>query len=599
MVFTPSGDLYISSILNGVIHVSSQELDRYLHKINKIINKSNRIKIDHRYDITVNGLCAIDDQYVFFAGLNHAGFIHILSDSVQELVTPDDHFPQFKKCMLIGHQIFIASESGLFVVIDRSIIIYKPANGKEINERINCICHHKANIYLGTANGLIIVNTAIDSLKYFTLTDGLVGNNIQSIVSDDNGRVWLATRSGLSCLDPATHHSINYTEKDGLLSNQLNRLALRDSILLITSENGLNSLSTHDRISEENNSAIHLIDFKISGTSILKNKNSINAINYMYNRSIKLPWYVNNFSAEFTVPEFNHPDNVEYQYRLVPFDKEWIQSGNEGKANYTNLPAGNYSLSLKYKIKSGEWHIQDNSVSIVVGTAWFRSWWFYGLCGISFAGLIYGYYRMQIRQFSRLQDTKNTIAADLHDEIGSTITSINILGKILEQSISATDTSSKKIIDQITTQSKNIQQNLSDIVWSIRPENELAENLEIRVREFLDRTLEPLGIDVKFEISGKKSDHRLNEIYRKEILLILKEAINNIAKHSNATQVKISFTYLRDQVIISIEDNGSSKINVSSGTGIKSMQARAEKLKGSLQWDHTNGNRIKLSIPLV
>jgi signal transduction histidine kinase len=155
----------------------------------------------------------------------------------------------------------------------------------------------------------------------------------------------------------------------------------------------------------------------------------------------------------------------------------------------------------------------------------------------------------------------------------------------------------REMLEQISEQSKNIQQNMSDIVWSIRPDNEKIEDLITRMREYAAQTLEPLNINIKIEAD----DHLINKIlpmqYRKDILLIFKEAINNIAKHANATSVNVQLHNGQKELTLNIVDNGTWKGN-NSGTGTKSMKERASKLGGTLSININNGTSIKLNVPL-
>jgi signal transduction histidine kinase len=181
----------------------------------------------------------------------------------------------------------------------------------------------------------------------------------------------------------------------------------------------------------------------------------------------------------------------------------------------------------------------------------------------------------------KLEFIRNDIAKNLHDEIGSTLTSINILSVVSEQALEKEPAHAKEMIHQITTQSKSIQQSMSDIVWSIRPENECVENLSSRIREYAAQTLEPLNINATISLDDNIVCQKLPMPYRKEILLICKEAINNVAKHSGASKVSVSLQKNCKTISLVIFDNGIWKGN-NSGTGTKSMKERAISIGGQL-----------------
>jgi two-component system, NarL family, sensor histidine kinase UhpB len=206
--------------------------------------------------------------------------------------------------------------------------------------------------------------------------------------------------------------------------------------------------------------------------------------------------------------------------------------------------------------------------------------------------------KKKFEQQKALLQMRNSISKDLHDEIGSTLTSISILSNVSELALEKQPIQAKEMIHQIALQSKTIQQSMSDIVWSIRPENESVENLTTRIREYAAQTLEPLNISASIALDEKIIAQKLSMQYRKEILLICKEAINNIAKHSGASKASISIQKNNQTLVLDIVDNGSWK-GETSGTGTKSMKERAFAIGGKLNIDsNEKGTNITATIPI-
>ncbi|MBP6430786.1 MAG: hypothetical protein KA319_03385 [Ferruginibacter sp.] len=198
----------------------------------------------------------------------------------------------------------------------------------------------------------------------------------------------------------------------------------------------------------------------------------------------------------------------------------------------------------------------------------------------------------------KLANTRGDIAKDLHDEIGSTLTSINILSQVSEQIIQTQPNKAGEMLHQISIQSKAIQQSMSDIVWSLRSENENIESLVARMREYAAQTLEPLNINVQVNVAKVMEEEKLPIQYRKEMLLIFKEATNNIAKHAGANRVTVQLNKTLKNIELVIFDNGKWKGNTT-GTGTKSMQERAQALSGTLLIATSKeGTEVKLIVPI-
>ncbi|MFT3827086.1 MAG: histidine kinase [Chitinophagaceae bacterium] len=222
--------------------------------------------------------------------------------------------------------------------------------------------------------------------------------------------------------------------------------------------------------------------------------------------------------------------------------------------------------------------------------------------------LIIGYFLFNRYQLKRkiaeqqsLLDMRNNIAKDLHDEIGSTLTSIRILSEVSGKSVRKDDSRSLGFIQKITEQSAAAQQGISDIVWAVKPENDKLENMVIRMREYAAHTLESRNILTTIHIDEELLDQTLDMQQRRDFFLIYKEAINNIAKYADATEVTVTIGNLGGNLSLQVADNGKgfNTAAIGSSNGVKNMQARAHALNGEMliQSQIGKGTLVHLQIP--
>jgi signal transduction histidine kinase len=218
------------------------------------------------------------------------------------------------------------------------------------------------------------------------------------------------------------------------------------------------------------------------------------------------------------------------------------------------------------------------------------------------AGLLFNRYNLQkkIKEQKALLEVRNKISKNLHDDIGSTLTSIHILSNVSEQAIDKDPVRVKEMLHTISGQSKQVQQNMSDIVWAIRPDNDKIGNLIARMREYIGQSFEPQGISASLHVDDSILEMPLPMDYRKEVLLIYKEAMNNVLKHAQASEVDISLTKQAETLNLTIKDNGQWKHNPhASGTGSQSMRERASNIGGKLEVEEMNdGTMVSLSAPI-
>lgn len=184
---------------------------------------------------------------------------------------------------------------------------------------------------------------------------------------------------------------------------------------------------------------------------------------------------------------------------------------------------------------------------------------------------------------------RDKIARDLHDDIGSTLSGINIFSKIaLQQMLPGQP--GLDLIEKISERSKKTLDALSDIVWSINTRNDDIDHFLMKANEYLS-VLEVQNIGYDFAVGDDIMQLKMDMILRRELYLIFKEAVCNASKYAQCTFVKISLTRHKDTCTLSIHDNGKgfNIHNISSGNGIYNMQQRAKKMNAEFNIESKEG----------
>jgi two-component system, NarL family, sensor histidine kinase UhpB len=212
-------------------------------------------------------------------------------------------------------------------------------------------------------------------------------------------------------------------------------------------------------------------------------------------------------------------------------------------------------------------------------------------------------YQLQrkIKEQQALLSVRNNIAQDLHDEIGSALTSIKILSQVSKTNLQKDQQKASSFLEKITEQSTEMQQGLSDIVWAIKPDNDKFSDMVARMREYVAHTLEPKNIETVFYIDEQLLNKSLGMQQRRDFFLVFKEAINNAAKYSNCTKVEIKLLPEGNNIQLQIADDGIGfEINTTKASnGLKNMRARAAALGGrlSIQSIIGGGTNLQMNIP--
>jgi len=179
---------------------------------------------------------------------------------------------------------------------------------------------------------------------------------------------------------------------------------------------------------------------------------------------------------------------------------------------------------------------------------------------------------------------RNRIASDLHDDIGASLSSIRIYSDAALKQFAYNPEESKKLMARINISSSDMMEKMSDIIWVINPKNDQAENLILRMKLHLSEVLSTSQIKVNYQIHSELESLRITTFARRNMYLTFKEAINNIVKYSDASQVQIELKLLDEKLLFVISDNGVGFDSNSkeSGNGLGNMKRRIKALGGIL-----------------
>ncbi|MBI3138415.1 MAG: GAF domain-containing protein [Sphingobacteriales bacterium] len=178
------------------------------------------------------------------------------------------------------------------------------------------------------------------------------------------------------------------------------------------------------------------------------------------------------------------------------------------------------------------------------------------------------------------ESLRKQIARDLHDDLGSTLSTINIISKVLLDR-EGNDTLLKKQLAHIKGYSANMMENISDMVWAINPRNDSVESVLSRMKEWAAEICEPRQISLYFETASKIEQVELSTEKRKNVFLIFKEAVNNAAKYSNCKSLRVTFEQeCNGNMSMKIKDDGEGfdVNNYKAGNGVRNMEARAKQI---------------------
>lgn len=459
-----------------------------------------------------------------------------------------------------------------------------------------------------SGGGISAFNPPTEKFRAFTTKDGLCANSVVCMTEDNYGNYWAGTWNGISCFTPPKNpfdpksefHFRNYNKSDGLSDNKMSVYAsfkdVDGKIFFGSTSAGLiyfnpGELKDNDYLPE-----VYITDLKLFNNSVrINDKDSILKCPIELTKQITLSYNQNDLSFEFAALNYFHPEKNQYQYKLENYNNDWIATDAGRRfANYTNLNPGKYVFKVRASNNDGKWNPKETSLLIIITPPFWQTWWFKALIVLAALAIVYGIYRYRLQQVLRIQNIRNRIAADLHDDIGSTLNSISVYSEVAKK-----DPEGKAdALEMIGQSSRKVIDAMSDIVWTINPDNDSFERIILRMRSLAYNLLRAKQIDFSFRADEQLNNLKLSLEERRNVYLIFKEALNNLVKYSNAKRASMALSKNGTHISLLIRDDGVGFDTAKdyNGNGLINMKKRSKEINAELNIE--SGEAIGTSIEL-
>jgi signal transduction histidine kinase/ligand-binding sensor domain-containing protein len=318
---------------------------------------------------------------------------------------------------------------------------------------------------------------------------------------------------------------------------------------------------------------------------------------------LRLPPGLPQVQFEFTALSFVTSDNVRFRYQLEGLDKDWVDAGMHRIASYTHPPPGHYRFKVIACNNDGIWNNIGDTLPVtfepyVWETLWFKlavtSISFTALCGVVVL-VLRRRHRLVVERLEHqhaLELERTRIARDLHDDLGVGLTEIGLLGDLAGANTLVPETSREKL-QEITDRARTLAASLDEIVWAINPTNDTSQSLMEYFFEYAQKLLSRAGIRCRLEVIEPMTTGNLNTEERHEVFHAFKEALNNVIRHSGATEVQVILAVVSGELLIRVADNGCGFVvpcGEGSLDGLVGMRERLHRLGGRCEITSATGS---------
>jgi signal transduction histidine kinase/ligand-binding sensor domain-containing protein len=399
------------------------------------------------------------------------------------------------------------------------------------------------------------------------------GNSPGTLRSRD-GRLWIPTRSALAVIDPGKIH-----EDPTPPPVMVNRIVVDDRTVALYG----GAMPVGD-----------VIDLQSS------------------QNGLQLPAGYHRLEFDFTALTFRAPENAAFRYKLGGFDDEWTEAGAKRSATYSRLAAGHYQFQVRACNSDGLWSQNSAVFAFTVAPFFWQTWWFRFAAVLAFTLAVIGVVRyvsfrrlrlklQSLEQQAALDGERARIARDLHDDLGTRLTQIVLLSGLARRDITTPEKVGEHV-ENISSAVRHVIKSLDEAVWAVNPRNDTLPHLISYVGQFAVEFLQTADIHCRPDLPEHPPHCNVPAKTRHNLFLALKEALNNVVRHSNASKVRLRITADSELLTIILEDDGQGFGNVEGNgcaDGLQNMRQRMNEIGGRFQFESKvdKGTRISFVCP--
>jgi signal transduction histidine kinase/ligand-binding sensor domain-containing protein len=428
-------------------------------------------------------------------------------------------------------------------------------------------------------------------IKFYDNKNGYNGTSVYNIAEDPQHFIWIATDNKLHRLDTRTGHFDYFDKGDGLFNNKIaDGFYLSEEGELFLGFNGaMCSINTSNIPFNKNAPVVFPSRLIVKGQ--LKNFDEHN--------KIEIKPGERNIMIEFSALNYSQSTKNRFAFWLEGYDSTWRYT-TDRILNLMNLEPGNHRLHVKASNNDGVWsHEKIYTLKVIPPfqkTIWFR------LMIVALLGLLaYMIYLYRKQQRKRLEKIRNRIATDLHDDMGSTLSSIRIFSDVAKKQIEEVKPETVQLLDRISNNATSLSENMQDIIWTIRSDNDTLEDLVSRMREFGLRVCDAKHIKFNTIVSQSFKASKLSLEQRRNLYLIFRETLNNAVKYAESTQIDLILNLKGRFLKMELNDNGKGfdMNTIKRGNGLNNLEKRAKEINGQIDIKSVPGKGTGINLMVI
>lgn len=536
----------------------------------------------------------VNDSLYFMATQNQKG-IYVWNVQNKKIDTINTNSGKRALKSNIVNRLYLDSKKLLWIVGDNVVSIYNYASGniehlQLINPATNKplsinmdICELAGRYWIASyGTGIIELGPDRTVKKIYDANYGINNLGLYKIFPLNDSALIVSSNNGLSVLNIKTEKVVNYFESDGLQSNNFEETSgcIDKNFIFLGGIKGFTKINKSQLTVNKDFPRMCYSSVNIQlGSGIVKRSDLLVT-------TVEVPNDAITTVVNFSVLDYFNTEQLKFEYNIPEIKDKW-SSLDQRTISLAGIPPGQYSLKVRVANEYGDWS-DPIELTLIFLPKWYQTGWFKTMVALLLMAILYSLYRYRLAQIRKEQQIRQRIASDLHDDIGSTLNSVKVFTNLALMKPENNIT----YLQQLKEGVQNAIVGVRDMVWVLDDKQDTLGHLLERIELFIS----PLASvqDIRFEktLEAPLAHILLKKEEKRNLYLIIKEALNNSIKYASATTLQLIVEKVSpDRFIITIRDNGKGfDIDlVQKGNGLNNLQYRAQQIKYAIEIDSVPG----------
>jgi signal transduction histidine kinase/ligand-binding sensor domain-containing protein len=505
--------------------------------------------------------------------------------------------------------------------------VYESGAFKSFTEKDGLPSDHIRALY-EDADGVLWIGTYDGGLGRFkdgrftryTVNEGLYNNGVFAILDDGRGYLWMSCNRGIYRVSrqqlsdfaagkTSQISSIAYGKQDGMLNIECNGARqpagyrMSDGKLWFPTQGGV---AVIDPAAVSDNP----LPPPVAIENCLLQRNNVDC-----QRTIDIRPGQENLEVHYTGLSLIKSDQVRFKYRLEGADSDWVEAGTRRVAYFSYLPPGSYTFKVIAANSDGVWNTDGATLHIMVHPPFWRTWWFVSMIALAVAALMFTGYTYRVKRlrkahavqeaFSRQliqsqEHERKRIAGELHDSLGQNLLIIKNRA-LLGSAKSDEPEAAKQQFDTISSSASQAIDEVREIAYNLRPYHLDRLGLRSTIEAMLEKIA--ASSDIRFTVEVAPIDELFSKEDEINIYRIVQECVNNVLRHSQATEARVVVNRTDDVMQITVSDNGqgfsaAERAQGHRGLGLTGIAERTKMLGGTYRITSAPGQGTTVNVSI-